>query len=425
MSSKKDKVASALGSILEWYDFSLYGFFAPLLASIYFPSSTPVVSLLKIFAVFAIGFFARPIGALLFGYISDKYGRILTLKITPWLITLSTCLLVFIPSYNEIGVTASVLVCFLRIAQGISIGGEYSNNMIYLCETANAKRTFFYGSIGSCSGSIGLLLASSVTTLCYVSFEHSFLIEWGWKIAFSSSIFIGILTGVMRNNLTETPVFKMYLKRKNIHSNPLLISIKKNKIDYLLAVGITFLPATAFYYVFMFIPNYLSQITGDDIGKTLGNNSISLFIRLFFIPFFGFIADKIGGIKMAGLSCLLFIICSIPLSVNIFSENRSLSSFSFYFMALLTTLNAATTPGLLVNLIRPEVRSTIFSLAFNVCFGVFGGITPFLSFFLIDKVGNYTVSVYYLIFSAFISLAAIFFTHQKRGVHERQLLTNC
>jgi MHS family proline/betaine transporter-like MFS transporter len=233
MSNKKNKAASALGSVLEWYDFSLYGFFAPLLASIYFPSSTPLVSLLKIFGVFAIGFFARPVGALLFGYISDKYGRTLTLKITPWLITISTSVLVFIPSYSKIGVTASILVCLLRIAQGICIGGEYSNNMIYLCEIAESKYTYFYGSLGSCSGNIGILLASSVTTLCYVSFKHDFLIEWGWKLAFLSSIFFGVLTGIMRRNLAEPPVFNS--KNKNNSFNPISLSIKQHKIDYLLA----------------------------------------------------------------------------------------------------------------------------------------------------------------------------------------------
>lgn len=423
MSNKKDKIASALGSILEWYDFSLYGFFAPLLASIYFPSSTPFVSLLKIFGVFAIGFFARPVGALLFGYVSDKYGRTLTLKITPWLITISTFLLVFIPSYAEIGITASILVCLLRIAQGICIGGEYSNNMIYLCEMAKSKHSYFYGSLGSCSGSIGILLASSVTTLCYISFTHAFLIEWGWKLAFLSSILVGTFTGIMRRNLTETPIFNNYSKNKHINFNPISLSIKKHKIDYFLAIGIVFLPATAFYYVFMFIPSYLSQISGDSVSETLGNNSISLFIRLFFIPIFGLLADKIGGVKIASLSCLLFVIFSIPLSINIFSDNKSLSTLSFYAMAFFTTLNAATTPGLLVELIIPEVRSTIFSLAFNICFGIFGGVTPLLSFYLIDKVGNYEVSVYYLILSAFISLTAIFFTYQ-RGFHAKKLLPN-
>lgn len=415
MQNKKDRIASTFGSVLEWYDFSLYGFFAPVLASTYFPSENKIISLLKMFSIFAVGFFARPIGAIIFGHISDKYGRSLSLKITPWLITLSTVSLVFIPSYDEIGVAASFFVCLLRIIQGICIGGEYTNSMIYLCEIAPQKKIYFYGSLASCSGSIGILLASTVATFCY---SLNGFIYPTWKLAFLSTIIVGVVTILMRKNLSETPVFETLLKSKKIN-NPFLLSLKRHKVDYLLSVGVTFLPATAFYYVFMFLPSYLTQMAGHSMVNTFGNNSISLFIRLFFIPIFGIIADKTNGLKIAALSAILFIIFSIPLSFQIFSSNNLYISLAFYTMALMTTLNAATTPGILVKLLSPSIRSTVFSSAFNLCFGVFGGITPLLSFYLIDKFGHY-VTIYYIIFSAFISLISIVFII-KRGTHGKKL----
>lgn len=144
MNRLKNRIASSLGNIIEWYDFALYGFFAPLIATLYFPSSSVDTALLKAFSVFAIGFFARPIGALLFGYIGDTYGRSVSLKITPLLITFPTLLLSILPTYHSIGILAPITLIFLRIWQGICIGGEYANNIIYLCESTE-QNTFTFG----------------------------------------------------------------------------------------------------------------------------------------------------------------------------------------------------------------------------------------------------------------------------------------
>lgn len=179
MKNARDKFASGFGSVMEWYDFALYGFFAPIIAQLYFPSKISNIALLKTFSVFAVGFFARPFGALLFGYLSDKYGRTVSLKLTPLLIICPTLLLSVLPTYHQIGIIAPILLTILRIWQGLCIGGEFANNIIYLCETTLHNRLFFMGSIGSCTGSIGILLASCIATLFYSIIPHAQLVEWG------------------------------------------------------------------------------------------------------------------------------------------------------------------------------------------------------------------------------------------------------
>ncbi|HZW61137.1 MAG TPA: MFS transporter [Candidatus Babeliales bacterium] len=412
----KDKIASGLGSVLEWYDFSLYGFFAPLLAQLYFPSEAPAIGLLKTFSIFAIGFFARPIGALIFGYISDKYGRTISLKLTPLLITCPTLLFCVLPTYQQIGILAPLLLIFLRIWQGICIGGEYANNIVYLCETTKKKHLYFIGSIGSCTGSLGILFASIIAALWYAIFTPEDLSTWGWRLAFAISLIIGITAFWMRRNMQETSVFHR-MKQNTSIDNPIFDSYKNQWKDYLLSFGLTFLPATAFYYIFMFLPNFLSGILNYNSSKILGDNSLSLLMRLFVIPIIGFLADKIGGIKIARLSCILFLLLSAPLFYSIVYY-PTLSIASIYLFALLTTLNAATTPGLLVEILKPETRCTIFSFTFNVCFGVFGGITPVISFLLVDKIGCKMAPIYYLVFAAFITLIATFFFDKRRVKHE-------
>lgn len=404
----KSKIASGLGSILEWYDFALYGFFAPLIAQLYFPSQLHSMGLLKTFLVFAIGFIARPLGALFFGYIGDKYGRVASLKLTPLLITLPTIIFAILPTYQQIGIYAPIILVILRIWQGICIGGEFSNNIIYLCETTKPKHLYFFGSIGSCTGSFGIFLASIVAGFWYKIFPLSFLLSWGWRLAFAMALPFGVITYLMRKKMLETTIFQEMVEMKAFSYNPILDSYKSQRKDYLIAFGLVFLPSVSFYYIFMFLPNYLSTLLNMDAGKVLGDNSLSLFARLFIIPILGLVADKIGGIKIARLSCILFLLMSFPLFYTITYYPKFLT-ISVYVFALLTTLNAATTPGLLVELLKPKTRCTIFSFTFNFCFGVFGGIVPVFSFFLINIFNSKIAPIYYLIFASLVTLTATFF----------------
>jgi MHS family proline/betaine transporter-like MFS transporter len=408
MNRLKNRIASSLGNIIEWYDFALYGFFAPLIATLYFPSSSIDTALLKAFSVFAIGFFARPIGALLFGYIGDTYGRSVSLKITPLLITFPTLLLSILPTYHSIGILAPIALIFLRIWQGICIGGEYANNIIYLCESTEQKHIYFWGSLGSCSSSFGIFLASTVAAGCYTLFTHSSLESIGWRLAFGLSSILGLITFFMRKNMQETHVFQNVHRKNKTIKNPILISCRYQWRKYLLALGLTVLPAVAFNYSFVFLPSFLSTSFQIYAGDTLDSNSISLLARLFIIPIIGLIADKIGGIAVSRLSCVLFIILSYPLLMGIMNDFTN-GKVIYYAFTLLTVLNAGSTPGLLIELLAPETRSTILSFTLNISFGMIGGVVPLACFLINDEFGSTMASVYFLILAAFITLIATFF----------------
>ncbi|HAU1484908.1 TPA: MFS transporter, partial [Legionella pneumophila] len=310
------------------------------------------------------------------------------------------------------GLFAPIILTILRIWQGICIGGEYTNNIVYLCETTNQSRTYFIGSIGSCTGSFGIFLASSIATIWYKIFSSQDLLGWGWRLAFALSSIFGIIVYFLRRNMKETPIFQSIINNNSCVKNPIFKSFQSNFKDYLLSFGLIFLPATSFYYVFMFLPNFLDDILKMKAGEVFGDNSLSLFLRLLIIPLLGLAADKIGGIKIARLSCVLFLFTSYPL-FSLIANSSTKSGVFFFAFAMLTTLNAATTPGLLINLLKPETRCTMLSFTFNLCFGVFGGIVPIISLVLITQFDNKAAPIFYLMFAALITFITTFFCKRE------------
>ncbi len=411
------KILSGLCSTLEWYDYALYGYFSPIIAELFFPSKIYTNSLLYALGTFAIGFIARPLGALIFGRLGDKYGRVAILKATPILITTPTFLLAILPTYDQIGFVSPLLLIALRIIQGFCVGAEYATNITFLCEHESKNRTYFMGSIGSCIASSGIFLASLIASLCTLLLSSSLLIEWGWRMAFLLSLPLGITSLFIRRTIIESSIYQNLIKNKNEINNPLsyIFLLKKRKL--LLALGLSFLPAISFYYIFTFLPSFLSSILNLKAYSVYSTSAVSLFARLMIIPILGYLADKVGGIKIARLSSFLFLILSYPLLYEILQRNHII--LVLMVLAALTTLNAATTPGLLIELIPSNVRCTILSIALNISFGIFGGITPALCLSLISLTKNNLAPAYLLIFASIITLLTTFFSQKETTLNEK------
>jgi MHS family proline/betaine transporter-like MFS transporter len=400
MGQIRNRIASGLGSVLEWYDFSLYGFFAPVLAQIFFPNNSEMVGIFKAFSIYATGFIARPIGALLFGYISDKYGRVRLLKLTPFLITLPTFLIALLPSYHAIGIFSSIGLLICRVAQGLCIGAEFSNNIIYLCESVSKKRKYFLGSIGASTGSMGIFFGSSVAALFYAIFSHQNLLSLGWRLAFGSSLIAGVVIYFLRRNLKED----FYVNKVN----PIIESFKHQKSDYLKVFGLTYLSATSYYFIFVFLPNFASHNLSLHPKDTFTANALALLTHLLITISLGLMTDKIGGIIMTRIASILFIFLSFPI-FYLLIQSPSHFIYCIYLFSILSSLNAASLAGLLVNVLKRSTRCTVFSFSFNLCFGVFGGITPLACFYIAEKSHHLITPVFYLIFSAIITLVTSFF----------------
>jgi len=397
----KNRLFSSLGSSIEWFDFALYGFLGPIFAQVFFAhnSTSSWNNLIITYAVFAAGYLARPIGAFIFGYLGDRFGRLFALRLTPLFMTLTTLIMAFLPTYKAVGTLAIYLLLLTRIIQGIFLGGEFSGNIVYLCESSN-KWKYFWGSIGSCTGSFGIIIASAVASIFYSSFSKPFMLAYGWRIAFLVSVPLGIICLIMRLNMSENPSFQ---HSTNKH-NPIKTTFKHHKALLAKCLGLIYLHATSYYFIFMFLPIALTKIKHIPQGTSLVKNTAFLIIHLCAIPILGLVVNFIGGKKTLIFIAFIFLITITPLSYLLDSGDHTLLLLSILFLSLASAFNAAVIPGLLAEITPPNVRYTIIAITFNVGFGFFGGITPVLSLLIIKKTSAIITPSFYIAFAALITL---------------------
>ena len=387
----RKKILSGFGSSLEWFDFAFYGYMGPVIAKVFFIDQAYLSSLISTYLVFAIGFLARPLGGVIFGYIGDKYGRLQALRLTPICITISTASIALLPSYQSIGFPAIIFLVILRFTQGIFLGGEYAGNIIYLCEASN-KQHYLWGSVGSATASFGIILASATSYLLYNIFDLTSLINYGWRIGFLFSIPIGIFVYRLRTNMQEN-TYDSTCKNSTLleNHNPLKIIALSKKLFAIRCFGLTLHHAVSFYFVFMYLPILILKARNLPEASSLLNNTIFLILHATCIPMLGLVVNKVGGRNSLVLSCLALILVTQPVYYLILHGSRLSVYISLAILSLITAFNAAIIPGLLSAIIPYSIRYTLLALVLNISFGVLGGLTTAICLFL-SKLDNYFLS---------------------------------
>jgi MHS family proline/betaine transporter-like MFS transporter len=411
----KAVIASSLGNIFEWYDFALFSAFSNIFAHAFFPASDHNVALLQVFAVFAMGFLCRPIGAFLFGHLGDRIGRIVTLRLSIFAITIPTFLMALLPTYAEVGIYAPIALIVLRILQGISIGGEFTGIIIYLTEIAPDRHRALLASFAGTAANLGILMASGVVMLLHLLIPTTMYLQIGWRIAFLIGAGLGILLLYLRLGIQETDIFKTLLASNNIVRLPVWSAFKKTPGIMLKTVALVMLGAVLYYLCFVYLPDYLVDIVKLSRVTALQIQSVCILAMLLLVPLGAMLCDRIGrkkGFLYISGGLLLF---ALPCFYLLTSKLLVAVMLAMAIFTLLSSLEQGTTSATVVEQFPAALRYTGISISYNITQALFGGTAPVIALFLINYTHNPLAPAYYLMIIAAITLVTVlfFFTESK------------
>jgi len=397
-------LAPVMGNVLEWYDFAVYAFVASLIAKNFFPSSDPATALLASFAVFGVGFVARPLGSIVIGRIGDTRGRKAALLLTVYMMASGTLLLAILPTYATAGVIAPALLVLARLLQGFSAGGEWGGAISFIVEWAPERRRGLYGSLHLVGVVGGLLLGSGVAAVLNSVLTPDEMNEWGWRLPFIIGCIIGPFALWMRKSIDETPAFE---KAAASQEGP--IPMLQDGAGFKLAVkacGISVLSNVSFYILLFYMPTWVTSHLHVAASEALWANTIGLLLLAALTPVFGQISDLIGRKTVLLFSCVFTLVVAYPAFNYLVSLSpatlRDLLLVQCVFSVLLAAI-AGVLPTSLVEMFPTRNRTTWMSIGYGTSVTLFGGFAPFIAVWLIGKFDTPVAPVYYLVTAALLS----------------------
>ncbi|WP_287886300.1 MULTISPECIES: MFS transporter [Paracoccus] len=406
---KKVVFASLVGSTIEWYDFFLYGVVAGIVFNkLYFPADDPTISVLLAYATFAVGFVARPLGGLVFGHFGDRIGRKTMLVLTLLLMGGATVLIGLLPTYDQIGILAPILLLVLRVAQGIGIGGEWGGAVLMAYEFAPEHKRGFYASIPQIGLSLGLFMASGVMALLTMLPDEAFM-AWGWRTAFIASIVLVVLGTWIRSNIGESPEFKKAKaeSRAKDQGLPFVDMIKRYPGNVTLGMGARYIDGVFFNVFAVFSILYLTQYVGLERSFALWTVSGAAIVMVFCIPFFGRLSDRIGRPRTYAMGSALLALSVFPAFALMSSGDPLLVVLGIVLpFGVVYPMCYGPEAALFSDLFDPSVRYTGVSFVYQFS-GIFAsGITPMIATWLMAANDNDPFWLCtYVVFAGLVSMA--------------------
>ncbi len=415
--TRKVLTASLVGSSIEWFDYFLYGTMAALVFNqIFFVNEDPTVGLMLAYASFALSFFIRPFGGIIFSHIGDRIGRKKTLVITLSMMGFATFAMGLLPTYQAIGVAAPILLITLRLIQGLGIGGEWGGALLLATEYAPPERRGFFGSIPQMGVTIGMMMGTLALYIMTLLPEAAFL-SWGWRVPFILSAFLVVFGLWIRKGIDETPEFKAVQASGEIPKLPIVDTLKYYWREVLIAIGAKVVETAPFYIFGTFVVSYATTNLEFSRTATLSAVMIATIITTILIPFMGALSDRVGRKRM-------YVTGAVAMGLFAFPYFWLLQQGSVILLIVATIIGlgviwapiTAVLGTMFSEIFDAKVRYTGVTLGYQIGAALAGGTAPLVATFLLVTFDNSYVPVaLYIMLTSVISLLSIWAVKDLSG----------
>lgn len=363
-----------IGTLLQWLEFASFAYLASVITMLYYPQGLHATATIGHIAFLSTAFLAPVIGATLFGYVGDYYGRKVSLSVAIFMMGIASLTISFLPTFHQAGIVASILLMLCRVIQGVALAGEFNGASIFLMEHSSKKHQHLACSIPAVAAGAGLLLGFFYAD----AIKHTGVINWAWRLPFLLSAASCIIFSYLRLSTKETPSFKKAVQQSRLTRTPLAQVISQHKIAVIEAIIlsafiITYIAVCGIYF-FQYLVVHTNLPYGDVIFLTVVGN-LSL---LGLLPIFGYIADLIGKQTLLSISLIGAAICAPMMFMLASSQSLIILGFCELFYAIFAASAIAPLLGTLGRLFPAPVRYTGLSFSWSISFAIFGGSTPLM-----------------------------------------------
>ncbi|MET7903116.1 glycine betaine/L-proline transporter ProP [Streptomyces sp. NPDC005336] len=427
--------ATAVGNMMEWFDFGVYAYVAVTLGKVFFPSDNPATQVVSTFATFAVAFLVRPLGGLVFGPLGDRIGRRRVLSTTMIMMAIGTFAVGILPGYDSIGFAAPLLLLACRVVQGFSTGGEYAGATTYIAEFAPDHRRGFLGSWLDFGTFVGYALGSGLVTVLTATLGEDGMVDWGWRVPFLVAGPLGLIGLYMRLRLEETPAFQQEAARaaeaaeeaaargdtepveeaRQSGKGRLKEIFTKHWQAVLICMGLVLLYNVTNYMVTSYLPTYMTSTLGQKATVAQVLVLGTMIVVALTITVVGRSSDRWGRRPLFMAGSVGMIVLAVPAILLIRAGGVLMPAIGCLILGLLLVIFAGTSAATLPALFPTRLRYGALSISYNISVSLFGGTTPLLASWLVASTHNTLVPGFYLMVAGAIGLVSTFFLHETAG----------
>ena len=399
--------ASGLGTMIEWYDFYIFGSLAVIMSELMFPAGDPTWNLIKTWALFATGFIVRPFGAIVFGRVGDVVGRKYAFLVTLTIMGLSTFVIGLLPTYASIGALAPSILLVLRLLQGLALGGEYGGAAVYVAEHVPDHKRGFYTSFIQITATLGLFVSLGVVLGVKRSMSAEAFNAWGWRVPFLLSIVLVGMSLYIRMKMSESPLFAALKSQGKTSIAPLKESFgswPNLKIVLLVLFGATAGQGIVWYTGQFYALSFLQSVMKVDIVQSSIVVAVALLLGMPFFTLFGALSDRIGRLKIMMAGNLIAALTYIPIykgmqhyAADPKNPNMLMLTLLVFIQVIYVTMVYGPIAAFLIEAFPARIRYTSFSLPYHLGNGWFGGTLPLIAGLLVERTGNVHAGLYWVI----------------------------